>query len=73
MPFDRSDKYVKNGTSINPKIDPSSISAPEKFKSIFENDSIDLNRLTKYQGTTNEGYYKKFKPSINFSPVKVQK
>ena len=73
MPFDRSDKYVKNGTSINPKIDPSSVSAPEKFKSIFENDSIDLNRLTKYQGTTNEGYYKKFKPSINFSPVKGQK
>ena len=73
MPFDRSDKYVKNGTSINPNVDLSSISAPERFKSIFGNDSIDLNRLTKYQGTTNEGYYKKFKPSINFSPVKGQK
>ena len=73
MPFDRSDKYVKNGTSINPNVDLSSITAPERFKNIFGNDSIDLNRLTKYQGTTNEGYYKKFKPSINFSPVKGQK
>ena len=38
MPFDRSDKYVKNGTSINPKIDLSSVSAQENFKSIFGND-----------------------------------
>ena len=64
MAYDKSSKIIKNGTSINPKINITKIADANRFIKVFGNESVDLNSrgLTKYKGNTNISAYKKFKP-----------